>query len=238
MGLAAAADVAAALRTLLDEQPLVNMVFAAAPSQQEILAALTQYTTLDWNRVNAFHMDEYMGLDENAPQRFGYFLQQAVFDHLPFHAVHLIDGNAKDPVQECKRYAGLLDAHPTDLVCMGIGENTHIAFNDPHVADFDDPLMVKMVELDAFSRQQQVNDGCFTNLAEVPTQAITLTVPALFKADQVFCVVPGHRKSRAVLHTLQESISPAYPSTVLRRHPNATLYVDMDSAGEIDSSTR
>lgn len=238
MGQAAAADIATALRTLLDEQPFVNMVFAAAPSQQEMLAALTQYTTLDWNRVNAFHMDEYIGLDEKAPQRFGYFLQQAVFGHLPFHAVHLIDGTAKDAVEECKRYAELLDAHPTDLVCMGIGENTHIAFNDPYIADFDDPLMVKMVELDEHSRQQQVNDGCFTTIDDVPKQAITLTVPALFKAGQVFCVVPGPRKSRAVLHTLEESISNAYPSTVLRRHPNTTLYLDKDSAGEIDSSTR
>ncbi len=238
MGQAAAADVASALRKLLDEQPFVNMVFAAAPSQQEMLDALTQYSTLDWSRVNAFHMDEYIGLGENAPQRFGYFLQQAVFGHLPFHAVHLIDGTAKDPVQECKRYADLLDAHPTDLVCMGIGENTHIAFNDPHIADFDDPLRVKIIALDALSQQQQVNDGCFITIDDVPKQAITLTVPALFKADQIFCVVPGHRKSRAVLHTLEESISNVYPSTVLRRHTSATLYLDKDSAGEIDSSTR
>jgi glucosamine-6-phosphate deaminase len=238
MGQAAANDIAAALSVLLDAQEEVNIIFAAAPSQREMLAALVQFSELDWHRVNAFHMDEYIGLEKNAPQRFGYFLQQAIFDHLPFGSVHLINGNATDILSECARYAALLEAHPVDLVCMGIGENTHIAFNDPHVADFNDPVLVKRIVLDAYSRKQQVNDGCFTALEAVPTEAITLTVPALMQADRVFCVVPGPTKSTAVVHTLQEKISPAYPSTILRSHHCAVLYLDMDSAAYISSSAR
>ena len=144
--------------------------------------------------------------------------------------MHYINGNASNPEEECSRYAALLEANPVDLVCMGIGENTHIAFNDPHVADFNDPLMVKLVELDEVSRMQQVHDGCFASIEEVPRMAITLTIPALLKAASIVCVVPGINKAQAVYHTINSPVSALYPSTALRQHENASLYLDVNSA--------
>lgn len=233
MGMAAASDAAVQIQQLLDEKQFVNIIFAAAPSQNELLFNLSSHQDIDWNRVNAFHMDEYVGLSENAPQRFGHFLEQAIFGKLPFHEVHYINGNAADPAVECSRYAALLEPHPLDMVCMGIGENTHIAFNDPHVADLNDPLMVKLVELDEVSRMQQVNDGCFAAIEDVPRTAITLTIPALLKAASIFCVVPGIKKAQAVYHTINSPVSAFYPSTALRQHDNAALYLDVNSASLI-----
>ena len=235
MGKSAAKDAAAQIQELLNTKPFVNIIFAAAPSQNEMLLHLSVADGIDWSRVNAFHMDEYVGLNENAPQRFGYFLDQAIFGKLPFHELHYINGNASNPEEECSRYAALLEAHPVDLVCMGIGENTHIAFNDPHVADFNDPSMVKLVALDEVSRMQQVHDGCFASIEEVPRTAITLTVPALMRAASIFCVVPGINKAMAVGHTINADISALYPSTALRLHENARLYLDETSASMLTS---
>lgn len=229
MGMAAAKDAAAQIQALLNTKEFVNIIFAAAPSQNEMLFHLTGIDEIDWSRVNAFHMDEYVGLKENASQRFGHFLDQAIFGKLPFHEVHYINGIASNPEEECSRYAALLEAHPVDLVCMGIGENTHIAFNDPHVADFNDPFMVKLVALDEVSRMQQVHDGCFASIEEVPRIAITLTVPAMMRAASIFCVVPGINKAMAVDHTINADISALYPSTALRLHENASLYLDVKS---------
>lgn len=230
MGSAAAADIAACIRQTLGQQDIVRMIFAAAPSQSEMLDALCRESGVEWDRVVAFHMDEYIGLPEGAPQLFSGFLDRAIFGRLPFREVHLINGGAPDPTAECLRYAQLLLEHPTDIVCMGIGENTHIAFNDPHVADFRDPETVKIVELDGMSRQQQVNDGCFASLSGVPRQAITLTVPALLRADRLFCVVPGPGKAEAVHHTLHAAVSERYPATCLREHACARMYLDVHSA--------
>ena len=230
MGMAAATAAATAIKQLLNRKTFVNIIFAAAPSQNEILFHLAAHDDIDWSRVNAFHMDEYVGLHSTAPQRFGHFLDQAILGKLPFHAVHYINGNASNPEEECNRYAALLKANPVDIVCMGIGENTHIAFNDPHVADFNDPFMVKLVELDDMSRMQQIHDGCFASIEDVPRTAITLTVPALMKAASIFCVVPGINKAMAIKHTLNADISAVYPSTALRLHENANLYLDEKSA--------
>lgn len=217
------------LRKILAEKDFVNIVFAAAPSQNEFLAALAAEETLDWNRVRAFHMDEYTGLPDSAPQRFGNYLRSHFFDHVPLREVHFLRGDASDSEGECRRYAELLIRHPPDVVFMGIGENTHLAFNDPHVAKFNDPHMVKVVALDQSCRQQQVNDGCFNTLAEVPQHAITLTLPALMKADYIFCMVPGKTKEQAIYHTLKSDIVETYPSTILRTHPSAILFIDRDS---------
>jgi glucosamine-6-phosphate deaminase len=230
MGMAAAKDAAAQIQALLNTKEFINIIFAAAPSQNEMLFHLAANEEIDWSRVNAFHMDEYVGLHSTAPQRFGHFLDQAIFGKLPFHEVHYINGNASNPEEECSRYAALLEAHPVDLVCMGIGENTHIAFNDPHVADFNDASKVKLVALDEVSRMQQVHDGCFASVEEVPRMAITLTVPALMRAASIFCVVPGINKAMAVGHTINADISALYPSTALRLHENARLYLDVNSA--------
>lgn len=229
MGAAAAAMAADRIRLLLQEQEQLNVIFAAAPSQQEFLEALAADGSIEWERINAFHMDEYIGLPADAPQGFGNFLKTRIFAKVPFRSVHYLNGNAADAEQECERYAALL-LQGVDIVNMGIGENTHIAFNDPHVADFNDPRLVKVVDLDYACRQQQVNDGCFSTFAQVPTHALTLTVPALMQARYVFCMVPGPNKAAAVKHTLFDPISEKFPSTILRNHPQAALFVDKDSA--------
>ncbi len=229
MGAAAARKTTDIIRGLLSSQPVVNMIFAAAPSQNEFLASLSEQP-IEWERINAFHMDEYIGLDEDSPQSFAWYLKKQLFDKAPFRQVHLLHGDADDLAAECKRYTDLLRQLPPDIVCLGIGENNHLAFNDPPVADFNDREMVKIVTLDGDCRQQQVNDGCFSSLANVPTQALTLTIPALMQGRHIICVVPGERKARAVYHTLHSPIATTYPSTILRRHPAVEMYLTRDSA--------
>jgi glucosamine-6-phosphate deaminase len=230
MGQSAAAIIAKRIIELLKEQQFVNIIFAAAPSQNEFLDSLIKSKDVDWKRVNAFHMDEYIGLPENAPQKFGSFLREKIFKHVSLNTVNYLDGNAGNPDAECMRYAKLLTEYSPDIVCMGIGENGHIAFNDPHVADFNDPFKVKIVDLDEACRQQQVNDGCFAKLPEVPTHALTLTVPALMAGKHIYCMVPGRNKANAVKHTLSGRINEECPASVLLKHPSAVLFLDEDSA--------
>ena len=234
LGKEAACWAAEAIRGLLHKQETVNIIFAAAPSQNEFLAALAEQPGIIWERINAFHMDEYVNLAEEAPQRFGNFLSDRLFSKVPLKAVYYLNGN-NDPDAECKRYAELLQKYPTDIVCMGIGENCHIAFNDPHVAHFDDPMLVKKVGLDLTSRWQQVHDGCFASLSEVPEYALTLTIPALVKAPVIFCMVPAAHKAEAIKHTVTDAISEQYPSTILRKHGNATLFIDKESGARLES---
>jgi glucosamine-6-phosphate deaminase len=228
MGTAAAGEIAAELRSRLDRQPGVRMVFASAPSQSDVVTALVAAKDVDWSRVTAFHMDEYIGLDPDAPQRFGNWLGRYIFDKLPFAAVHRILPGP-DPEATARDYAALLDQAPIDIVQMGIGVNGHIAFNDPPVADFDDPEDVKVVELDEVCRQQQVDDDCFDSFAEVPHRAITLTVPRLLRADRLFCMVPGAAKRNAVRAALEGPVTTQCPASILRRHPSCTLYLDAES---------
>lgn len=230
LGRQAALAAADKIRALQQTQEFVNIIFASAPSQNEFLTALSQQTNIDWPRVRAFHMDEYIGLPADAPQTFGRYLKQQLFDKVAISEVFYLDGNALEPKQECLRYAALLEQYPTDITCMGIGENCHIAFNDPHVADFNDPVLVKQVELDLMSRMQQVHDACFGVLEQVPTHALTLTIPALLRAHHIFCMVPAAQKAAAINHTLVDPISEDYPSTSLRNHADATLFIDTDSA--------
>jgi len=229
MGMAAAQAVADFLRHSLSEQKIVRAVFAAAPSQNEMLSALVEAAGIDWQRIEVFHMDEYIGLDSAAPQRFARFLQDRLFDRLPFRAVYLIDPDTAEPVE---RYEKLLKSAPIDLVCLGIGENGHLAFNDPPVADFTDPVWVKVVELDEICRQQQVNDGCFATLDTVPRRAITLTIPALFSGRRLIGTIPGSTKRQAVFRTLHDPISTACPATILRNHTACTLFLDRESAAD------
>ena len=218
MGAEAARHAVTTIQALLQTQPQVNIIFAAAPSQNEFLEALIQ-APLEWGRINAFHMDEYIGLPDDAPQRFASFLRNAIFSKLPFRSVHYMQ-------TECKPYSDLLKQYPVDITCMGIGENGHLAFNDPPVADFNDPVLVKKVQLDETCRQQQVNDGCFKQLSDVPTHAITLTIPALMAAPHIFCMVPGPTKATAVYNTIHHGIDESVPATILRRHNNAILFID------------
>jgi len=234
MGIVSATQTAERIRNLLKSNDSISIIFAAAPSQSEFLDALSVQQDIDWGKITAFHMDEYVGLPADAPQGFGNFLRRSIFSKVPFKAVYYLNGNAPDLELECKRYGDLLDEYQPEIVCMGIGENTHIAFNDPHVADLKDPQRVKVVDLDLQCRQQQVNDGCFDSIGEVPTHALTLTVPTLLRPGSVFCIVPGKNKSQAVFHTLTQTISAKYPSTALRNHPNAILFLDKDSAAKTD----
>lgn len=229
MGLAAARDVKNKMAELLQTRDEINMIFAAAPSQNEVLATLAADETIEWNRVNAYHMDEYIGLAADAPQGFGNFLKARLFDRVPFKSVHRIDPTATDPEREAARYAALLAAAPADIVVMGIGENGHIAFNDPPVADFRDPRAVKAVALDEVCRRQQVNDGCFARLEDVPRYALTLTVPTLVAAPWLFCIVPAKTKAKAVYETINGAIDEHCPASILRTHDHAILYLDADS---------
>lgn len=230
LGTAAASHVSNKMKELLASKGTIRMVFAAAPSQNEFLQALKSTEGINWSQVTVFHMDEYIGLSPEAPQRFGSFLCERLFDDVQPGQVHLIHSES-DIDEECQRYAKLLGEAPIDIVCLGIGENGHIAFNDPPVADFNDPALVKSVELDLPCRQQQVNDGCFASLQDVPTHALTLTIPALISGAHLYCMVPGKTKTAAVHQTLNGSISTECPSTILRQHPDCTLYLDPDSYG-------
>ena len=231
MGKRAAADIAREIRACLEKQSDVRMVFAAAPSQSEMLAALREEKEIDWSRITAFHMDEYLDLLPDAPQRFGVWLRHAIFDHKPFSAVHLLEPG-DNPAQTAADYAAKLNAARIDIVCCGIGSNGHLAFNDPP-ADFEDPLTVRIVDLDAQCRQQQVDDGCFASLADVPARALTITVPGLLAGRAIFCTVPGALKKEAVRRTLLGPIDPMCPATALRLHPRCALYLDPDSASEL-----
>jgi glucosamine-6-phosphate deaminase len=173
-------------------------------------------------------MDEYIGLPADAPQGFGNFLRRAIFDKVPFASVDYI--YADESIEDtCARYTAILEQHPVDIVFMGIGENGHIAFNDPGFADFDDPLAIKKVALDDKCRNQQVHDGCFASLEEVPKYALTLTVPTLFRAGKLICVVPAPTKADAVRATVCGPVTEACPSTIMRRHGDARMFVDSDS---------
>lgn len=235
MGQKAARDIEEAACETIAGRGVCNIIFAAAPSQNEVLASLAASRKIDWKKVHAFHMDEYVGIDRNAPQGFARFLQDALFERAKPGAVEYLDCCAA-PAEEADRYAVLLRKYPADIVVMGIGENGHIAFNDPHVADFHDKALVKRVTLDQKCRMQQVNDGCFSALEDVPKEALTLTVPALMAAPRVFCIVPGPTKARAVRDTVYGPVREACPASVLRRHSNAALYLDRDSAGLLETN--
>ncbi len=234
MGLAAATDIAAAINALLKDKEEINMIFAAAPSQNDVLFHLCERDDIEWERINAFHMDEYIGLPKAAPQGFANFLVDRIFSKKPFKSVNLIDSTATDPDAESARYSALLKKYPTDIVVLGIGENGHIAFNDPHVADFNDPKAVKAVELDEVCRQQQVNDGCFEDISQVPKYAMTLTIPTMTGAKHLFCVVPCSTKANAVNNTVNGEINEKCPATIMRKHQSAKLYCDADSAALLE----
>jgi len=218
------------VKQTLKENERVRAIFAAAHSQSDFLNAMANDTDLDFSRIEAFHMDEYMGLGKDAPQNFGNFLKKAIFDKKTFYKVNYVQSDAVDIDAECSRYESLLKAAPLDIVSLGIGENGHLAFNDPHEADFEDKCWVRQTTLDDICRQQQVNDGEFANISEVPKQALTLTIPALMSCKSIIGIVPTKRKAQAVLDTLNGPVSEICPASVLRRHTDAALFLDKDAA--------
>ncbi len=233
MGCCAGSEIAMKLKDLLQEKNEVNVMFAAAPSQNETLQTLMADPEIEWERVNAFHMDEYYALPEDHPSGFRNYLRKAVFDKKRFKSVHLINGNVEDPNQEAERYSELLKAYPLDICVLGVGENGHIAFNDPAVADFNDEKLVKVVDMDEQCRMQQVHDGCFKQLADVPVQAITVTIPGLCAADWMYCSVPAATKAEAIDRMIHGPIGVECPATILRMHPHAFLYTDKEAGSSL-----
>jgi glucosamine-6-phosphate deaminase len=227
----AAAD---ALRTAIADRGAANVMLATGNSQLVFLAELVTYTDIDWGRVTAFHMDEYVGLPPTHTASFQRYMRERVAANVPFQAFHYLQGDTGDGEQEARRYADLLRTHPLDLCCCGIGENGHLAFNDPPVADFDDPLDVKVVALEPASRRQQVAEGHFATIDDVPAQAITVTIPALLRARRVLAIVPEQRKAAPVQAALEGAITTACPASYLRTQPHATLYLDAESASLLD----
>ena len=226
MGSSAATDVARRLRTLLTEQESVRAVFAAAASQEAFLHALLREPGIDWGRVEVLQLDEYVGLGRDNPLSLRSWLEGHLTHQVPIRHAEYMDGAAESLADECARYGASVTARPIDLGLIGIGENGHLAFNDPHVADFDDPLAVKVVDIDETSRVQQVRDGAFVDVASVPSRALTLTMSAILQIRTLSVVVPGAHKAPAVARALLGPVSPACPASALRRHADATLYVD------------
>ena len=229
LGSAAATQAAAILRAAITARGHANAILATGNSQLTMLSALRQ-ADVDWSRVNLFHMDEYIGLGPDHPASFRRFLHEKLVDAVHPAAFYGVQGDAASIPDECARYAGLLHRFPADLCCLGIGENGHLAFNDPPVANFDDPVWVKVVELDEMSRMQQVGEGHFSSLDAVPKHAITLTIPALVAARRMLCIVPEARKSAPVKAALTGPIATSCPASILRTAAHARLYLDHDSA--------
>ncbi len=230
LGQSAAHAAAVTLCTAVGRHGAARAIFACAPSQNPLLDALTADASLPWDRITVFHMDEYVGLPAAHPACFRHYLREHLVRRVQPLRVEEIAGDATDAEAECHRYAALLHADPIDLVCLGIGENGHLAFNDPPVADFTDVRTVKPVALDAACRAQQVADGCFATLSDVPRHALTLTIPALLRGARLVCCVPGERKAAAVAAALCGPIATSCPASILRRHPAVTLYLDEPSA--------
>lgn len=232
MGDAAAHAIAERVRRVAAAKNCVRVIFAAAPSQAEVLHALSKTPDIPWKQVSAFHMDDYVGLPADAPQRFANWLDCYLFSKIPFGNIHRIPSDS-DAQKSCRDYGMKLAAAPIDIVCLGIGVNGHIAFNDPPVADFNDPLTVKVVELDQICRQQQVDDDCFSAIDEVPSHAITLTIPCLMAADSLFCVIPGSYKRPAVKAAFKGPITTDCPASILTTHPDCQVFLDAEANPDV-----
>ena len=230
MGAAAAGVVAEEIRRLVKSRGRAVGIFASAPSQNEFLAFLAETPGIDWSRVVGFHLDEYLGMDEQAPQSFQRFLIDRLVSKVAFGEFNGLRGDAEDGVAETERYSELLAANPPDFAVLGIGENGHLAFIDPPFCDFEDPKRVKIVELDEICRAQQVNDGAFPTIEDVPHNALSLTIPTIMTRPRLFAIVPGPAKRQAIKSTIEGPVATTCPASILRRHPDAHLFIDRDSA--------
>jgi len=234
MGQAAASVIAAEIRSAIQDRGRAVVILASAPSQNEFLASLAEAPEIDWSRVVAFPRVEYLGMDAQPPQSFRRFLIDRLVDKVPLGEFHGLRGDAPDGAAEAKRYAELLRQNPPDFAVLGIGENGHLAFIDPPFCDFNDPEPVKVVQLDEICRNQQVNDGAFASLDEVPRNALSLTIPTLMARPKLFAIAPGPAKRQAIKDAVQGPISITCPASILRTHPNAHLFIDVVAAEYLD----
>jgi glucosamine-6-phosphate deaminase len=232
MGKAAAETVAEKLNAAIAEKGFANLILATGASQFQFLEHL-QKQAIDWKKITVFHLDEYKGMPVTHPASFRKYLKERILDNVQPKEVHYLNGDAPNAEAEALRYENLLKEHPVDVACIGIGENGHIAFNDPPVADFKDPKRVKVVELDEGCRRQQLGEGWFPTLGDVPTHALSLTIPAIMACEYISCVVPDERKADAVYNTLNAEVSTTCPATILRTHPNCVLYLDTGAASKL-----
>ena len=233
-GQAAAESAAAALRTLGAERKAIGVIFATGASQLETLHALTSLLDLPWEKVHGFHMDEYIGIGENHPASFRRYLREHLSSRVPMAAFHAIDGSAPDLEEVRRGYMQKLSEADPQICLLGIGENGHLAFNDPHEADFNDPEPMKIVTLDRACREQQLAEGWFPSFDQVPERALTLTIPALLRVPTLIASVPGKRKAASVRRTLRGELSVECPASILRTHPDVTIFLDPESASELD----
>jgi glucosamine-6-phosphate deaminase len=231
----AAAQAAAAIQRAIAERGRARVVAASAMSQFEFLGALTSTPDVDWKRIELFHLDEYIGLPMTHPASFCKFLQEHLISKTGITMLHLLNG-AEDPAEVIRLANKAISAAPIDVAFVGIGENGHLAFNDPP-ADFqtEDPYIV--VGLDEACRQQQVGEGWFADLSAVPKQAISMSVQQVLKAREILAVVPDKRKAEAIKACFDGPISPLAPASILRTHPNATIYLDLQSAALLSPAT-
>jgi len=230
MGEAAASVIASEIRRAIQERGKATVILASAPSQNEFLANLAAAPDIDWTRVTAFHLDEYLGMDDRAPQSFRRFLIDRLVNKVPLGEFHGLRGDAPGGTEEANRYAELLKQNPPDFAVLGIGENGHLAFIDPPFCDFNDPQAVKVVELDEVCRNQQVNDGAFATLDDVPRDALSLTIPTLIARPKLFAIAPGPAKRQAIKNTVEGPVSTQCPASILRTHADEHLFIDNDSA--------
>lgn len=235
-GQATAIQAAAILKHAISRRRRARLIIGSGNSQEEFIEGLRQSSNIDWEAVELFHMDEYLGMPVSHPASFRHWIKTHLADSVQPGKVHYVQGDAPDPEEECRRYTSLLNEAPIDLSCLGFGENGHIAFNDPHVADFSDPLMVKRIELDERSRLQQIGEGHFPNLNVVPREALTLTCPTLMSARHIVCCVPERRKAEAVRAALEGPLTPACPASLVRTHPSAVIFLDLESASLLTNS--
>jgi glucosamine-6-phosphate deaminase len=229
-GIAAARAAGDEILRLSARRQRFGVIFATGASQLAMLDELTSIPGLPWDRVTGFHMDEYIGLDENHTASFRRYMRERLTSRVALREFHEIDGNAPDIDASIRNYVRALEHAEPALCLLGIGENGHLAFNDPAEADFNDPQTMKVVTLDEKCREQQAAEGWFASRDEVPRRALTLTIPALLRVPKLIASVPGSRKAAIVRRTLEEPVSAACPSTILRAHGNATIYLDADSA--------
>ena len=223
-------DGAELIRGALRERGLANIILATGASQFEMLAALVKAPDLDWGRVTCFHLDEYVGLPESHPASFRKYLKERFAEKVPkpMANFHFLNGEG-DPGAECKRVGEIIKAHPIDVAFVGIGENGHIAFNDPP-ADFETEEPYLVVNLDEACRRQQMGEGWFKSFAEVPARAISMSVRQIMKSRAIICAAPDARKAKAVKMCLEGPVTPMAPSSIMQKHEQALIYLDPDSA--------